>query len=305
MLKDKRLDLGIVVSIIVHIALLILLSGSSRSSSIDYEDIREVTLIDQSYRPEVAKVVSKGSIWESVEDNYTEGEGSSYGGEIVTPAIDLDVKLDRSQATIDLDRYMTSEGDAGDVVRIGSSKDGSMKSTEEILAEKPISLAKNLPRGAGGEGGVGISSSGGKIGQKGSAAPTIKLDKKAPPPPKTSHIGSKVEKQVETKLKVETSGETTISLAGPIANRQILNKVLPKYPSWCLNQGVSGVVKVRIWVEPSGQLREGTLIEVNSGYPDLDQAVIKALRSWKFAPLPSNVVQETQWGVITFRFVCG
>lgn len=304
MLKDKRLDLGIVVSIIVHIALLILLSGSSKTSGIDYEDIREVTLIDQSYRPEVAKVVSKGSIWESTADSYTEGEGSSYGGEIVTPAIDLDVKLDRSQATIDLDRYMTSNGDVGDVVRIGSSQDGSMKSTEEILAEKPISLAKNLPRGAGGEGGVGISSSGGKIGQKGTA-PAIKLDQKAPPPPKTSHIGSKVEKQVETKLKVEAGGETMISLAGPIANRQILNKILPKYPSWCLNQGISGVVKIRIWVEASGQVREGTLIEVSSGYPDLDQAVIKALRSWKFAPLPSNVVQENQWGVITFKFVCG
>ncbi|MBN2620823.1 energy transducer TonB [candidate division WOR-3 bacterium] len=304
MLRDKRLDLGIIVSIIVHIALFILLSGSSKTSGIDYEDIREVTLIDQSYRPEVAKVVSKGSIWESVEDTYSESQGSSYGGEIVTPAIDLDVKLDRSQATIDLDRYMTSDGDVGDVVRIGSSQDGSMKSTDEILAEKPISLAKNLPRGAGGEGGVGISSSGGKIGQKGTA-PTIKLDQKAPPPSKTSHIGSKVEKQVETKLKVETGGETMISLAGPIANRQILNKILPKYPSWCLNQGISGVVKIRIWVEPAGQVREGTLIEVSSGYPDLDQAVIKALRSWKFAPLPSNVVQENQWGVITFKFVCG
>jgi TonB family protein len=303
MLRDKRLDLGIVVSIIVHIGLFILLSGSSKTSTIDYEDIREVTLIDKSYRPEVAKVVSKGSIWESTEDTYTEAEGSSYGSEIVTPAIDLDVKLDRSQATIDLDRYMSSE-DVGDVVRIGSATDGSMKSTEEILAEKPISLAKNLPRGAGSEGGVGISSSGGKIGQKGTA-PAIKLNEKTAPPPKTSHIGSKVEKQVETKLKVETGGETMISLAGPIAGRQILNKILPKYPSWCLSQSISGVVKIRIWVEPSGGVREGTLVEVSSGYPDLDQAVIRALRSWKFAPLPSNVVQENQWGVITFRFVCG
>lgn len=304
MLKDKRLDLGIVVSIVIHIALLILLSGSSGSAGIDYEDIREVTLIDQSYRPEVAKVVSKGSIWESAEDTYSEADQSSYGGEIVTPAIDLDVKLDRSQATIDLDRYMASEGDMGDVVRIGSGEDGSMRSTEEILAEKPISLAKNLPRGAGGESGVGISGSGGKIGQKGTT-PTIKLDAKTPPPPKTSHIGSKVEKQVETKLKVGTSGETMISLAGPIAGRQIVNKVLPKYPTWCLNQGISGVVKIRVKVNPSGAVLEGMLVEVTSGYPDLDQAAIKALRSWKFVPLPSNVVQEIQWGVVTFKFVCG
>lgn len=302
MFKNKRLDIGIIVSIVVHIVLFILLSGSSRSSSIDYEDIREVTLIDQSYRPEVAKVVSKGSVWGDIKETYSEADQSGYGSDIVTPAIDLDVKLDRSQATIDLDRYVASDNGVGDVIRVGSGKDGSMKSTEEILAEKPISLAKNLPRGAGGEGGVGIGSTG-SIGRK-ATVPEIKIDKKAPPPTKTTEIGKKVEQQVEKKLKVG-KGQTSISLAGPIANRQILNKVLPKYPGWCLNKGFSGVVKIRIWVEPGGAVREGTLVEISSGYPDLDQAVINALKSWRFAPLPAGVVQETQWGVITFRFVCG
>ena len=301
MLKDKRLDISIVFSIIIHIALFILLSGSSKTSDFSYDDIKEITLIDQSYRPEVAKVITKGSVWSDIQETYSDVEPGSYGSDIITPAIDLDAKLDRSQATIDLDRYMTNDGGVGDMIKIGSSKDGSMKSTAEILAEKPISLAKNLPRGAGGEGGVGIGSSGG-IGVK-KQAPAIKIDKK-PPPPKTSAIAKKIEQKVEQKLKVE-GGKTQISLAGPIANRQILNKNLPKYPSWCLRQGISGVVKIRIWVEASGSVREGTLIEVSSGYPDLDQAVINALKSWKFAPLPSNVVQESQWGIITFRFVCG
>jgi len=297
MFKDKRLDLGIVISIIVHILLFILLSGFSKSSSIDYEDIREVTFIDQSYRPEVAKVVSKGSIWDEMKETYSAPELSSYGGEIITPTIDLNAKLDRSQAEINLDRYMINN-DINDVVRIGSKNNGTMKSTEEILAEKPISLAKNLPRGAGSEGGVGTS---GGIGRK-ADVPVLKIDRK-PPPPKTSKIDKKAKKEVEQKLKVE-KGKTQISLAGPIASRNILNKVLPKYPAWCLRQGISGVVKIKIWVEPSGMVREGTLIEISSGYPDLDQTVIKALKGWRFAPLPSNVVQETQWGIITFRFVC-
>ena len=297
MLKDKRLDIGIVISIIVHIILFILLSGSSRRSSISYDDIREVTFIDQSYRPEVAKVISKGSIWGETKETYSESP-SSYGGDIVTPAIDLDTKLDRSQAKINLDRYLTSDG-VGDVVRIGSAKNGTMKSTDEILAEKPISLAKNLPRGAGGEGGVGGA---GSIGRK-AEIPAIKIDKK-PPPPKVTEVSKQVEKQVEEKLKVDKT-ETQFSLAGPIANRTILSKVLPKYPAWCLSKHISGVVKIRIWVEPSGKVREGTLIEMSSGYPDLDQAVINALKAWRFAPLPSGVIQETQWGIITFRFVCG
>jgi len=300
MLKDKRLDLGIIVSIIVHILLFILLSGSSRTAELDYADIQEVTLIDQSYRPEVARVISKGSVWSGVQETYSDAEPSGYGSDIVTPAIDLDAKLDRSQATIDLDRYMDADP-IGDVVRIGSSKNGSMKSTDEILAEKPISLAKNLPRGAGTEGDVGIGSSG-AIGKK-APVPTIKIDKQ-PPPPKTSHITKSVEKNVETQLKVQQGG-TQISLAGPIAGRAILNKILPKYPAWCLRQGISGVVKIRVWVEPNGKVREGALVEISSGYPDLDQAVINALRVWKFAPLPAGVVQETQWGIITFKFVCG
>ena len=123
MFRNKRLDIGIVVSIVIHIVLFILLSGSSRTSSIDYEDIREVTLIDQSYRPEVAKVVSKGSVWGDIQETYSPADQSGYGSDIVTPAIDLDVKLDRSQATIDLDRYVASDNGVGDVVKIETQVD--------------------------------------------------------------------------------------------------------------------------------------------------------------------------------------
>jgi len=298
MLRDKRLDLGIIISILFHIFLFILLSKSGAASITGYEDIQEITFIDQSYRPEVAKVVSKGSVWGGMKETYSEASPSSYGGEITTPAIDLSAKLDRSQAKIDLDRYLTNEG-IGDVVRIGSRANGTMKTTEEILAEKPISLAKNLPRGAGGEAGIGT---GGAIGRK-AEHPTIKIEK-GPPRTKTSEIGKQVEKTIEKKLKFE-KGKTQISLAGPIANRSILKKILPRYPEWALKKGISGVVKVRIWVEPSGYVREGKLVEISSGYPELDQAVLNSLKEWQFAPLPKNVVQEAQWGIITFRFVCG
>lgn len=299
MLKDKRLDLGIIISIVFHILLFLLLSHTTQASVAGYEDINEITFIDQSYRPEVSKVISKGSVWSGMKETYTEEAPSSYGGgEVTTPAIDLSAKLDRSQAKINLDRYAGSEG-IGDVVKIGSRAEGTMKSTEEILAEKPISLAKNLRRGVGQGKGIG---GGGGIGIK-KQVPSITITKR-PPPPKTSAIGRQVEHKVEQKLRV-SKGRTQISLAGPIANRAILKKFLPKYPQWCLSRGISGVVKIRIWVEPDGRVREGTLVEVSSGYPDLDQAVINALRLWKFAPLPAGVVQETQWGIITFRFVLG
>ena len=96
MFRDKRLDIGIGISIILHILMLILFSGSGKLTAFDYEDIKEITFIDQSYRPEVARVISKGSIWSDVKESYSDAEPSSYGGEIVTPAIDLDAKLDRT-----------------------------------------------------------------------------------------------------------------------------------------------------------------------------------------------------------------
>ncbi|GAI76876.1 unnamed protein product, partial [marine sediment metagenome] len=43
-----------------------------------------------------------------------------------------------------------------------------------------------------------------------------------------------------------------------------------------------GVVKIRIWVESSGDVREGSLIEISSGYPDLDQAVVNAIKKWRW-----------------------
>jgi hypothetical protein len=110
MLKDKRLDIGILISIVVHILLFLLFSRSSSASTANYEDIKEVTFLDQSYRPEVAKVVSKGSIWGEVTETPAPSTGTYGGSDIVTPAIDLNVKLDRSQAKIDLNRYTPQEG---------------------------------------------------------------------------------------------------------------------------------------------------------------------------------------------------
>lgn len=300
MLRDRRLNVGMVLSILVHALILILIARSGVAASASYEDINEVTFLDQSYRPEVAKVVAKGSVWAEVSE--VKAPSGGYGAEdIVTPAIDLNVKLDRSQAKIELDRY-EADGGIGDVVKIGTRNSGTMKSTEEILAEKPISLARNLPRGAGGEGGVGIGNPGG-IGTR-ADQPTIKIDKKPPPPVDKSTIGKQVETRIEENLKVDNQN-TQISLAGPIAGRDILKKILPQYPAWCLQRGISGVVRIRIWVEPGGSVREGIVVDASSGYPDLDQAVVNAIKTWRFAPLPASVVQELQWGVITFRFVCG
>ena len=92
-------------------------------------------------------------------------------------------------------------------------------------------------------------------------------------------------------------------VAGPISQREITKKLVPHYPKWALERRVSGTVVVRIWVQPNGQVKGAPTVESSSGYPDLDQVVVDALRGWEFAPLGSGVKSEDQWGVITFKFM--
>ena len=315
----KRMYNFFVFSAVFHVSIFFFLG--TRKSSTSNLFISEVSYEEetQSAGPESVNPQSRvgylippsnlQNMVQSVEGTGTGGspDGSEFGlgGDAASQEIvDINAKIDRSQAEINLDRF--DEGDEGAmaVVRIASKNGGGVKSTDEILAEKPLSLAKNLPRGTGGMGSGGTIRPNPGAGVQ-STAPTLTIDKNVPIASKpTTTIGKKIDAQVETKLKTEGTG-TQISLAGPIAGRDILRKNLPQYPSWCQSRGISGVVKIRIWVNPGGQVREGSLVDVSSGYPDLDQAVINAVRSWLFAPLPPMVQQEAQWGVITFRFVLG
>lgn len=60
-------------------------------------------------------------------------------------------------------------------------------------------------------------------------------------------------------------------------------------------------ITVRFEVNPDGSL--GRVIPLRKMNPELEREVMRTLRSWRFSRLPSGVPQESQWGVITFRFV--
>jgi len=60
------------------------------------------------------------------------------------------------------------------------------------------------------------------------------------------------------------------------------------------------VITVRFEVRPNGTI--GRIIPLRKMNPDLETEVLRTLRSWRFARLPSGVPQQAQWGTITFRF---
>lgn len=60
-------------------------------------------------------------------------------------------------------------------------------------------------------------------------------------------------------------------------------------------------ITVRFEVSPDGSVRR--IIPVTKMNPELEREVMSTLRSWRFSRLPAGAPQESQWGIITFRFV--
>ncbi|MEZ4700403.1 MAG: TonB family protein [Rhodothermales bacterium] len=78
-------------------------------------------------------------------------------------------------------------------------------------------------------------------------------------------------------------------------NRTPLVTALPQYV-----EKVNVTIRIRITVSPNGEIiRRVPLLK---GNPRLEQSAMEALTRWRFNPLPANVPQENQVGVITFQF---
>ena len=302
-LIHKRFDYALICAVMLHVLLFIfiLVFSNSQQNAQDYDDLNQITFIDQTYRPEVAKILPKELLTpgsQTVTEKPIEPQNQNLTqGKVIQEAspIDLSSKLDRSQAEIDLNRYRLETSDrALDVIRIGSKANGTQKSIDEILLEKPIALSKGTR--TGGQGLTGLP------GIRKPEEPQIKLEHRPIEKPKAVIKTEIPKSDLPSEPVLSLTKETNILIAGLISQRAILNKVMPKYPQWALKKGISGAVVLKLWVMPDGSVKPNITVEQSSGFPELDQTVVIALTKWQFAPLPKDVVQETQWGIITFRF---
>lgn len=91
------------------------------------------------------------------------------------------------------------------------------------------------------------------------------------------------------------------ALAGPAADRPVLEHVMPEFPDWAKREGVEGSVTLGFVVLPDGRVKANVMIHRTSGYQDFDRRAQDALRQWLFQPLPAGSTQE-QWGTITMNF---
>jgi len=151
----------------------------------------------------------------------------------------------------------------------------------------------NLNRGGtlgGSTATVGLTRGGGGTG----AAPALAA---APPPPERSNAAAPATANA-TGAQRHLSGA---SLAGPIADRQIVSYRTPVYPDWAKRELVSGTVTLYFIVRPDGSVKENILVQQTAGFEDFDENARTALRAWRFAPLPGGRTGE-QWGTITFKY---
>jgi len=293
--RSHAIDIAVVASVVVHIGLIFLFSRATPPAERHY-DLEEVTFMDVTYRPEVAKVMNQltppgGGASDLAE---TPTYASGIGAEEV-PALDLSSSLERdpSQAKIDLDRYELDREGSMDVIRLGG--EGSDKTTEEILAQPKVQLARGL--GREGTGTPGLK------GYPGVRTPEAQLTIEHRPLAKgPSRALPEMPSENLPVVSEPVAAGNQFEVAGPISQRSILRKTVPRYPDWALKRRVSGTVVVRLWVLPNGKVKGSPTVESSSGYPDLDQVVVNALKTWEFAALDPSVKSEDQWGRVTFRF---
>ncbi len=81
----------------------------------------------------------------------------------------------------------------------------------------------------------------------------------------------------------------------------ILNQVIPEYPAWAEEQGVTATVKLLVTVDARGQVQNVAI--VSSGGNDFVRNAVKAVQATRFQPLVKDGVALPARFLFTYRFV--
>ncbi|MFH1287511.1 MAG: hypothetical protein ABII25_02315 [bacterium] len=91
--------------------------------------------------------------------------------------------------------------------------------------------------------------------------------------------------------------EDSFDFGGTVGKRWVRSKPREK-PNPEVDKEVT--IMLRFWVTPFGQVFD--VVPEKKGGAFLEKTAIDYLRKWTFDPLPSDVVQENQWGILPVRF---
>ncbi|OGS27596.1 MAG: hypothetical protein A2297_03545 [Elusimicrobia bacterium RIFOXYB2_FULL_48_7] len=102
-----------------------------------------------------------------------------------------------------------------------------------------------------------------------------------------------------TKPKEKNQENAPMQLFGPVKDRKILSAFFPVTPQWVNEKGLESEVVLWFHVLPKGTIKDDISVSRSSGYKDLDDLAIRALKDWAF--YPAQDMQE-QYGQVNFKF---
>lgn len=109
-------------------------------------------------------------------------------------------------------------------------------------------------------------------------------------------LGKKLSPNLISKLK--STNESPYKIEGEAADRTIIMKVIPQYPS---NIHQEATVKIRFTVLPNGLI--GEMIPIIKSHPLMEKITLEAFKQWRFNALPPQVPQIPEQGTITFKYL--
>lgn len=87
----------------------------------------------------------------------------------------------------------------------------------------------------------------------------------------------------------------------PDAGIAVLQTVMPQYPVESMRAGEEGAAVLQVLVDEAGRASD-VRVARSSGYERLDQAAVRAVSRWKFAPSTQGALAVATWGEMEMRF---
>jgi protein TonB len=87
-----------------------------------------------------------------------------------------------------------------------------------------------------------------------------------------------------------------------ITSVRVLSSPEPMYPLVSRARDEAGTVFVKVMISPYG-IASDAQVAKSSGYPRLDEAAIKAVKGWRFAPAKRGSQAIATWVTVPVKFV--
>ena len=100
---------------------------------------------------------------------------------------------------------------------------------------------------------------------------------------------------------VDDGGSGPVIESEPFEAARVLRSAEPPYPLVSRANDEEGTVYLRVSIAPNGRAGE-VQVERSSGFPRLDQAAIKAIREWRFAPATRGGQAVVSWVTVPVKF---